>query len=34
MTEPIELIKEDIKQVRNQLDIEIGKVKLLQQEIK
>ena len=34
MTEPIELIKEDIKQVRNQLDIEIGKVQLLQQEIK
>ncbi len=34
MTDPIELIKEDIKEVRNQLDIEIGKVQLLQQEIK
>lgn len=34
MTDPIKLIKEDIEQVRNQLDIEIGKVQLLQQEIK
>ena len=34
MTNPIKLIKEDIKEVRNQLDIEIGKVQLLQQEIK
>lgn len=34
MTNPIKLIKEDIEQVRNQLDIEIGKVQLLQQEIK
>ena len=33
MTDPIKLIKEDIKQVRNQLDIEVGKVQLLQQEI-
>ena len=34
MTDPIKLIKEDIKQIQNQLDIEIGKVQLLQQEIK
>jgi len=33
MTDPIKLIKEDIEQVRNQLDIEVGKVQLLQQEI-
>ena len=34
MTNPIKLIKKDIQQVKDQLDIEISKVQLLQQEIK
>jgi len=34
MTNPIDLIKEDIDTVKEQLDIDLKKVSLLQQEIK
>ena len=34
MTNPIDLIKEEIETIKDQLDIDIKKVSLLQQEIK